>query len=85
MDRWIVVPVDRQLGERGVLLEPASVVAKARNRIERIGRRALGARSVLVTTMVSDSRSWKSASMARWEARTRFALLVPCDGSHAFA
>lgn len=39
-DRRFVVPVDRQLGERGVLLEPASIVAKAWEQVERIGRRA---------------------------------------------
>ncbi|WP_437659250.1 glucose 1-dehydrogenase [Sorangium sp. So ce1182] len=33
------VAVDRKLGERGVLLEPASVVAKAWEQIERIGAR----------------------------------------------
>lgn len=49
MDRRFVVPVDRQLAERGVLLEPASIVAKAWDHIERIGRRARWEpRSVLV-------------------------------------
>ena len=40
MDRRFLVPVDRRLGERGVLLEPASIVAKAWEQIDRIGRRA---------------------------------------------
>lgn len=40
MDRRFAVLVDPQLAERGVLLEPASVVAKAWDHIERIGRRA---------------------------------------------
>lgn len=45
-----VVPVDPSLGELGVLLEPASIVAKAWEHIERIGRRAHWApRRVLVT------------------------------------
>jgi threonine dehydrogenase-like Zn-dependent dehydrogenase len=35
-----VVRLDPRLGDRGVLLEPASVVAKAWEHIERIGRRA---------------------------------------------
>jgi glucose 1-dehydrogenase len=44
------VVVDRKLGERGVLLEPASVVAKAWDQIERIGARASWEpRRVLVT------------------------------------
>ncbi|WP_437780696.1 glucose 1-dehydrogenase [Sorangium sp. So ce1097] len=47
--RYAVV-VDRELGERGVLLEPASVVAKAWEQIERIGARtSWKPRSVLVT------------------------------------
>ena len=45
-----LVPVDRGLGPLGVLLEPASVLAKAWEHIERIGLRARWApRSVLVT------------------------------------
>lgn len=45
-----VVAVDRSLGELGVLLEPASIVAKAWEHIERIGHRAHWApRTVLVT------------------------------------
>jgi threonine dehydrogenase-like Zn-dependent dehydrogenase len=45
-----VVRVDPRLAERGVLLEPASVVAKAWDQIEKIGRRATWAPSrVLVT------------------------------------
>ncbi len=54
-DRWraepdAIVPVDPTLGELAVLLEPASVVAKAWEHIERIGRRAVWEpRSVLVT------------------------------------
>ena len=45
------VGVDRALGTLGVLLEPASVLAKAWEQIERIGRRAAAwqPRSVLVT------------------------------------
>ncbi|KYF80594.1 theronine dehydrogenase [Sorangium cellulosum] len=44
------VVVDGKLGERGVLLEPASVVAKAWDQIERIGARtSWKPRSVLVT------------------------------------
>lgn len=35
-----VVPVERSLGQLGVLLEPTTVVAKAWDHIERIGRRA---------------------------------------------
>ena len=35
-----LVPVDRTLGIRGVLMEPASVVAKAWEQIERIGARS---------------------------------------------
>jgi threonine dehydrogenase-like Zn-dependent dehydrogenase len=45
-----LVKVDASLGELGVLLEPTSVVAKAWDHIERIGRRASwGPRTVLVT------------------------------------
>lgn len=45
-----LVPVDPALGRLGVLLEPASVVAKAWEQIERIGRRAVWApERVLVT------------------------------------
>lgn len=45
-----VVAVDPSLGELGVLLEPASIVAKAWEHIERIGHRAHWApRRVLVT------------------------------------
>jgi threonine dehydrogenase-like Zn-dependent dehydrogenase len=45
-DRWraapdMVVPVDPGLGDLAVLLEPASVVAKAWEHVERIGRRAV--------------------------------------------
>jgi threonine dehydrogenase-like Zn-dependent dehydrogenase len=40
IDARFVVPVDPQLAENGVLLEPASVVAKAWDHIERIGQRA---------------------------------------------
>jgi threonine dehydrogenase-like Zn-dependent dehydrogenase len=36
-----LVPVDRSLGGLGVLLEPASVVAKAWEQVERIGQRAV--------------------------------------------
>ncbi|MGI8793315.1 MAG: theronine dehydrogenase, partial [Acidimicrobiales bacterium] len=45
------VPVDPALGDLGVLVEPASVVAKAWDHIERIGARsaAWAPRSVLVT------------------------------------
>jgi glucose 1-dehydrogenase len=44
------IPVDKRLGELGVLLEPASVLAKAWEHIERIGRRALWEpRRILVT------------------------------------
>jgi hypothetical protein len=36
------VPLDATLGVAGVLLEPASIVAKAWDQIDRIGRRAGG-------------------------------------------
>jgi threonine dehydrogenase-like Zn-dependent dehydrogenase len=54
-DRWVVEPgyavrLDPRLGEAGVLLEPASVVAKAWEQIERIGSRSWSApRTVLIT------------------------------------
>jgi threonine dehydrogenase-like Zn-dependent dehydrogenase len=54
-ERWRLPPdrlvrVDRALGDLGVLLEPASVVAKAWDHVERIGARARWrARKVLVT------------------------------------
>ncbi|HEU5108355.1 MAG TPA: theronine dehydrogenase, partial [Micromonosporaceae bacterium] len=54
-ERWRVpngfaVPLDPLLSERGVLLEPASVLAKAWEHIERIGERALWyPETVLVT------------------------------------
>jgi threonine dehydrogenase-like Zn-dependent dehydrogenase len=54
-ERWraepdALVAVDRDLGEAGVLLEPASVVAKAWEHIERIGSRAVWQpQTVLVT------------------------------------
>ncbi len=53
--RWVVdadyaVPVDSRLADVGVLLEPASVVAKAWQQVDRIGARAWSEpRSVLVT------------------------------------
>lgn len=50
LDAKFVVPVDASLGITGVLVEPASVVAKAWRHIEAIGRRAQWApRKVLVT------------------------------------
>ena len=51
IDPGFAVKVDRDLGLLAVLLEPASVVAKAWDHIERIGRRsqAWGARTVLIT------------------------------------
>lgn len=54
-ERWRTEPgfavrLDPGLGQRGVLLEPASVVAKAWEHIERIGRRAYWTpRRVLIT------------------------------------
>ena len=54
-ERWRVpagfaVPLDPLLGPRGVLLEPASVLAKAWEHIERVGERALWyPETVLVT------------------------------------
>jgi threonine dehydrogenase-like Zn-dependent dehydrogenase len=44
------VPVDPALGERGVLLEPASVVAKAWDHIDAIGRRAFWRPETLLVT-----------------------------------
>ncbi len=44
------VKVDRGLGELGVLLEPASVVAKAWEHVERIGARAVFRPRVVVVT-----------------------------------
>jgi threonine dehydrogenase-like Zn-dependent dehydrogenase len=41
MDPRFVVKLDPSLGDLGVLIEPASVIAKAWEHIERIGRRAL--------------------------------------------
>lgn len=50
IDVGFALRVDPALGERGVLLEPASVVAKAWDHVERIGRRASWApERVLVT------------------------------------
>jgi threonine dehydrogenase-like Zn-dependent dehydrogenase len=40
IEPYFVVKVDESLGTLGVLLEPASVVAKAWEQVERIGRRA---------------------------------------------
>ncbi len=49
LDPRFVVRIDPALGELGVLIEPASVVAKAWDQIDRIGRRAFWApRRVLV-------------------------------------
>jgi threonine dehydrogenase-like Zn-dependent dehydrogenase len=45
-----LVPVDRGLGALGVLLEPASILAKAWEHIERIGLRARWAPRVLLVT-----------------------------------
>ncbi|MBA3457175.1 MAG: glucose 1-dehydrogenase [Deltaproteobacteria bacterium] len=45
LDAGFVVKVDPDLAERGVLIEPASVVAKAWDQIDRIGRRAFWAPS----------------------------------------
>ncbi|HEX2166321.1 MAG TPA: glucose 1-dehydrogenase [Longimicrobiales bacterium] len=41
LDVGFVVPVDERLGARGVLVEPASVVAKAWDHISRIGERTM--------------------------------------------
>jgi glucose 1-dehydrogenase len=51
LESSFAVKVDAKLGHLGVLLEPASVVAKAWDHAERIGRRssAWAARTVLVT------------------------------------
>lgn len=51
IDPQFAVPVDAALGDLGVLVEPASVVAKAWDHIQRIGARsaAWAPRSVLVT------------------------------------
>lgn len=50
MQPQFVVPVHPALAERGVLLEPASVIAKAWDHIDRIGQRAQwNPRRVLVT------------------------------------
>ena len=50
IDPGFAVKVDRRLAETGVLLEPASIVAKAWDQIERIASRATWRpRSVLVT------------------------------------
>lgn len=54
-ERWVVkadyaVTVDPSLGDLGVLMEPASVVAKAWEQVERVGARAwFEPRTVLVT------------------------------------
>jgi threonine dehydrogenase-like Zn-dependent dehydrogenase len=54
-ERWVVktdyaVAVDPSLGDLGVLMEPASVVAKAWEQVERVGARAwFEPRTVLVT------------------------------------
>jgi glucose 1-dehydrogenase len=54
-ERWRVDPdfavrLDPALGDRGVLLEPTSVVAKAWEQVERIGARACFAPEVVVVT-----------------------------------
>jgi threonine dehydrogenase-like Zn-dependent dehydrogenase len=54
-ERWRVptgfaVPMDPGLDRRGVLLEPASVLAKAWEHIERIGRRALWRPTTVLVT-----------------------------------
>jgi threonine dehydrogenase-like Zn-dependent dehydrogenase len=50
LDPRFAVKVDPSLGELGVLLEPASVVAKAWDHIERIGARAVYAPKNVVVT-----------------------------------
>ncbi|SIQ14434.1 Threonine dehydrogenase [Micromonospora avicenniae] len=54
-DRWRVqppyaVPLDRALGQVGMLLEPTSVVAKAWDHIERIGQRAVWQPKIVLVT-----------------------------------
>jgi threonine dehydrogenase-like Zn-dependent dehydrogenase len=50
IDPWFAVKIDPALGDLGVLLEPTSVVAKAWEHTERIGRRGVWEpRRVLVT------------------------------------
>ncbi len=50
LDPEFVVPIPESLGSRGVLVEPASVVAKAWEHVDRIGARALWEpRRVLIT------------------------------------
>jgi threonine dehydrogenase-like Zn-dependent dehydrogenase len=54
-ERWraeldAVVAVDRALGRLGVLLEPTSIVAKAWDHIERIGRRAFWEPDIVAVT-----------------------------------
>ena len=64
-ERWRIEPdfavkVDPALGHLGVLLEPASVVAKAWEHIERIGRRArLGAADACSSPAPARSACWR--------------------------
>jgi threonine dehydrogenase-like Zn-dependent dehydrogenase len=50
MDPGFVVKVDESLGELGVLTEPASVIAKAWEHIERIGERAAWSPACVLVT-----------------------------------
>ncbi|TYC06968.1 alcohol dehydrogenase catalytic domain-containing protein [Micromonospora sp. WP24] len=54
-ERWRIqppyaVPLDRSLGQVGMLLEPTSIVAKAWDHIERIGQRAVWQPRVVLVT-----------------------------------
>ena len=53
------VKVDAGLGDLGVLLEPAAVVAKALDHISRIGRRAAWRPA---TELAASSRGWSPTS-----------------------
>lgn len=64
IDPQFAVPLDPALGDLGVLVEPASVVAKAWDHIERIGARsaAWAPRSVLVTGAARSDCSPRSSA-----------------------
>ncbi|MGH8479393.1 MAG: glucose 1-dehydrogenase [Gammaproteobacteria bacterium] len=65
IDARFVVPIDGQLRDTGVLLEPASVVAKAWDHIERIGQRTRSWRPRKVLVTGAGSIGLLAALMAR--------------------
>ncbi len=78
-DPQYIVKADQSLGERAVLLEPTSVVAKAWEQVERIGSRAYFAPEVCVVTGAGPV-GLLAALLARQRGLSTFVLDIVADG-----